>query len=84
MAAKQNTVKNKVTRKNYKIESLEPRLLMDASHKMESWVSEIDSISAPEQLKNDDAIYDKISTSSSITGLYQKDKYGSFASAVNG
>lgn len=77
MSRIRNTKKSNQSRKNFKIESLEPRLLMDANGKNDNWYDEINSISAPNLLDDNDALYEKIKgkkSSESITGLYQRTK----------
>lgn len=77
MSRIRNTKKSNHSRKNFKIESLEPRLLMDANGKNDNWYDEINSISAPNLLDDNDALYEKIKgkkSSESITGLYQRTK----------
>lgn len=77
MSRIRNTKKSNHSRKNFKIESLEPRLLMDANGKNDNWYDEINSISAPNLLDDNDALYEKIKgkkSSESIRGLYQRTK----------
>ena len=75
MSKKNNNKKNKkISRKNYKIESLEPRLLMDAT--VDQWQEELDSISA---ITTHVGQSDFMSASTSnqnneIEGLFVKDK----------
>ena len=84
-------------RKNYKIESLEPRLLMDASHKADDWISEVDaanmnfgeySISAGSMEMENILIHDSSQTDDEPTSLILTEVTGgskiNFKSEVKG
>ena len=74
--SKKNNKKNS-TRKSYKIESLEPRLMMDAA--ASQWLEEIDSIALSETAVTalgDDNFYSRTNWNSKgdVTGLYLQDE----------
>jgi len=74
--SKKNNKKNS-TRKNYKIESLEPRLMMDAA--ASQWLEEIDSIALSDTAVTalgDDNFYSRTNWNSKgdVTGLYLQDE----------
>ena len=82
---KKNNKKNKTTQKNYKIESLEPRFLMDAAsdEALNQWKAEVDLIAVPsywnDGANNDseaknryDAYIENKNVNEQIEGLYTK------------
>ena len=72
--SKKNNKKNKSTQKNYKIESLEPRFLMDAasdeSYKL--WNDELACVTAHEYWLSDSSWKKNDSVNTVIDGLYRK------------
>ena len=73
MSKKNNN--KKITRNNYRIESLEPRLMMDAA--ASQWLEEIDSIglsSYSESVLNDSNFYSRSNWDSQgdVMGLYRQ------------
>ena len=71
--SKKNNKKNKSAQKSYKIESLEPRFLMDAAsdESYKQWTDELACISAPDEWVSD-SWKSQDSVNTIIDGLYKK------------
>ena len=77
--SKRMNKKNKNVRKNYKIEALEPRFMMDAASdaSYDQWVAELSDISMPSYWKNDaddQKWIEDDSINAIVDGLYRKNE----------
>ena len=77
---KKNNKKNKTVQKNYKIESLEPRFLMDAAadESLQQWTKELECIAVPsywdDRVENPDANSEDSSETKKVNDKYKVNK----------
>ena len=73
---KMNNKKNKSARKNYKLESLEPRFLMDAASddSYKQWTDELAYVNAPTLWTDINALKADSTVNEIIDGLYKKNE----------